>query len=320
MDAADDYLQMSGIQHFCFCRRQWALIHLEQQWAENLRTAEGRLEHSRCHDATQTERRGDLLITREMKVVSHRLRLSGSCDVVEFRADPEGIPLQHTEGRWQPMPVEYKHGHAKESDADRLQLCAQAMALEEMLVCSIPQAALYYEETRRREIVPLTEELRQKTQAMADEMGVSVQKIQQRVNSLSEANPMLGHRGCRLGNTYPEITEMQTRAILGAAIQLKKEGFDPHPEIMVPLIGIVNEFDLQEKVIRDTAKELFAQEGIEIPFKVGTMIEIPRAALTADYIAKKAEYFSFGTNDLTQMTFGYSRDDIASFLPVYLAR
>ena len=157
-------------------------------------------------------------------------------------------------------------------------------------------------------------------QAMADEMGVSVQKIQQRVNSLSEANPMLGHRGCRLGNTYPEITEMQTRAILGAAIQLKKEGFDPHPEIMVPLIGIVKEFDLQEKVIRDTAKELFAQEGIEIPFKVGTMIEIPRAALTADYIAKKAEYFSFGTNDLTQMTFGYSRDDIASFLPVYLEK
>ena len=157
-------------------------------------------------------------------------------------------------------------------------------------------------------------------QAMAEEMGVSVQKIQQRVNSLSEANPMLGHRGCRLGNTYPEITEMQTRAILGAAVQLKKEGFDPHPEIMVPLIGIVNEFDLQEKVIRETAKKLFEQEGVEIPFKVGTMIEIPRAALTADYIAKKAEYFSFGTNDLTQMTFGYSRDDIASFLPVYLEK
>ena len=155
---------------------------------------------------------------------------------------------------------------------------------------------------------------------MANEMGVSVQKIQQRVNSLSEHNPMLGHRGCRLGNTYPEITEMQTQAILGAAIQLKKEGFDPHPEIMVPLIGIVNEFDAQEKVIRDTAAQLFKNEGIEIPFKVGTMIEIPRAALTADYIAKKAEYFSFGTNDLTQMTFGYSRDDIASFLPVYLEK
>ena len=129
---------------------------------------------------------------------------------------------------------------------------------------------------------------------------------------------MLGHRGCRLGNTYPEITAMQTRAILGAAVQLKKEGFDPRPEIMVPLIGIVNEFDMQEKVIRNTAKELFAEEGIEIPFRVGTMIEIPRAALTADRIAQKAEYFSFGTNDLTQMTFGYSRDDIASFLPVYL--
>lgn len=153
---------------------------------------------------------------------------------------------------------------------------------------------------------------------MAKEMGITVQEIQQRVNCLSEHNPMLGHRGCRLGNTYPEITAMQTRAILGAAVQLKKEGFDPRPEIMVPLIGIVNEFDMQEKVIRNTAKELFAEEGIEIPFRVGTMIEIPRAALTADRIAQKAEYFSFGTNDLTQMTFGYSRDDIASFLPVYL--
>ena len=155
-------------------------------------------------------------------------------------------------------------------------------------------------------------------EAMAKEMGVSVQEIQHRVNSLSEHNPMLGHRGCRLGNTYPEITAMPTKAILGAAIQLKKEGHDPHPEIMVPLIGIVNEFDAQEKVIRDTAKALFKEEGVEIPFRVGTMIEIPRAALTADNIAKKAEYFSFGTNDLTQMTFGYSRDDIASFLPVYL--
>ncbi|WP_039857234.1 putative PEP-binding protein, partial [Segatella buccae] len=152
------------------------------------------------------------------------------------------------------------------------------------------------------------------------EMGVSVQEIQQRVNSLSEHNPMLGHRGCRLGNTYPEITAMQTKAILGAAVQLKKEGMDPHPEIMVPLIGIVNEFDAQEEVIRKTAKELFATEGVEVPFRVGTMIEIPRAALTADIIAKKAEYFSFGTNDLTQMTFGYSRDDISSFLPVYLEK
>jgi pyruvate, phosphate dikinase len=153
---------------------------------------------------------------------------------------------------------------------------------------------------------------------MAKEMGVSVEEIQKRVNSLSEHNPMLGHRGCRLGNTYPEITAMQTRAILGAAIQLKKEGFDPRPEIMVPLIGIVHEFDNQEAVIRETASQLFKEEGVELSFHVGTMIEIPRAALTADYIAKKAEYFSFGTNDLTQMTYGYSRDDIASFLPTYL--
>ena len=153
---------------------------------------------------------------------------------------------------------------------------------------------------------------------MAKEMGISVEDIQHRVNSLSEHNPMLGHRGCRLGNTYPEITAMQTRAIIGAAIDLKKDGYNPQPEIMVPLIGIVNEFDAQEEVIRSTAKEIFEREGIEIPFKVGTMIEIPRAALTADTIAQRAEYFSFGTNDLTQMTFGYSRDDIASFLPVYL--
>ena len=157
-------------------------------------------------------------------------------------------------------------------------------------------------------------------QTMADEMGISVQEIQRRVNSLSEHNPMLGHRGCRLGNTYPEITAMQTRAILGAAIQLKKEGFDPHPEIMVPLIGVVNEFDEQDKVIRETAARLFEEESIEVPFHVGTMIEVPRAALVADNIAKRAEYFSFGTNDLTQMTFGYSRDDIAGFLPVYLEK
>ena len=157
-------------------------------------------------------------------------------------------------------------------------------------------------------------------QVMAAEMGISVQEIQRRVNSLSEHNPMLGHRGCRLGNTYPEITAMQTRAILGAAIQLKKEGYDPHPEIMVPLIGVVHEFDQQEKVIRDTAKKLFEEEGMEVDFHVGTMIEVPRAALVAENIAKRAEYFSFGTNDLTQMTFGYSRDDIASFLPVYLEK
>ena len=155
-------------------------------------------------------------------------------------------------------------------------------------------------------------------QTMADEMGVSVEEIQKRVASLAENNPMLGHRGCRLGITFPEITAMQTRAILGAACELKKEGKDPKPEIMVPLIGILYELKQQKEIIMKTAAEVFAEEGIEVEFEVGTMIEIPRAALTADRIASEAEYFSFGTNDFTQMTFGYSRDDIASFLPAYL--
>ncbi len=157
-------------------------------------------------------------------------------------------------------------------------------------------------------------------QKMADEMGVSVEEIQNRVASLAENNPMLGHRGCRLGITFPEITAMQTRAILGAACELKKEGKNPMPEIMVPLVGILYELKQQKEVILATAKEVFAEEGIEVPFEIGTMIETPRAALTADRIASEAEYFSFGTNDLTQMTFGYSRDDIASFLPVYLEK
>ncbi|MDY5321354.1 MAG: pyruvate, phosphate dikinase [Prevotella sp.] len=155
-------------------------------------------------------------------------------------------------------------------------------------------------------------------QVMAKEMGVSLQKIQQRVASLAENNPMLGHRGCRLGITFPEITGMQTRAIISAACELIREGYDPHPEIMVPLIGTVAEFRQQKAVILKNARKMFDEYGIKFKFEIGTMIEIPRAALTADKIAKEADYFSFGTNDLTQMTFGYSRDDIASFLPVYL--
>ncbi|MBB4043262.1 pyruvate,orthophosphate dikinase [Bacteroides reticulotermitis] len=155
---------------------------------------------------------------------------------------------------------------------------------------------------------------------MAEAMGVSLKYIQERVESLCEHNPMLGHRGCRLGNTYPEITEMQTRAILGAALALKKEGVVTHPEIMVPLTGILREYKEQDNVIRAEAAKLFAEVGDSIDFTVGTMIEIPRAALTADRIASAAEFFSFGTNDLTQMTFGYSRDDVASFLPIYLEK
>ena len=155
---------------------------------------------------------------------------------------------------------------------------------------------------------------------MADEMGVSIDVIKAKVESLSESNPMLGHRGCRLGNTYPEITVMQTRAIIGAALELKKKGIVAKPEIMIPLTGTLAEMKMQEDICRDTIKKVFAETGMEIDHLVGTMIEIPRAALTADEIAQSAEFFSFGTNDLTQMTFGYSRDDTGVFLPVYLEK
>ena len=157
-------------------------------------------------------------------------------------------------------------------------------------------------------------------QMLAEAMGKSVEAVQRRVKSLEEFNPMLGHRGCRLGNTYPEITKMQTTAILGAALELKKEGKVIYPEIMVPLVGIINEFEEQKNAILEAASALFAAEGDSVEYTIGTMIEIPRAALTADQIAEQAQFFSFGTNDLTQMTFGYSRDDVNSFLPIYLRK
>ena len=157
-------------------------------------------------------------------------------------------------------------------------------------------------------------------QMLAEAMGKTVEAVQRRVKSLEEFNPMLGHRGCRLGNTYPEITKMQTTAILGAALELKKEGKVIYPEIMVPLVGIINEFEEQKNAIVEAAEALFAAEGDRVEYTIGTMIEIPRAALTADQIAQQAQFFSFGTNDLTQMTFGYSRDDVNSFLPIYLRK
>lgn len=167
------------------------------------------------------------------------------------------------------------------------------------------------------EFVPHEEENQKE---MAAEMGVTVEEIKAKVESLHEFNPMLGHRGCRLGNTYPEITEMQARAIIEAALNLKKKGVKAIPEIMVPLTGTLQEMELQEKIIRDTAEKIFAERNDTIEYLVGTMIEIPRAALTADEIAKSAEFFSFGTNDLTQMGFGYSRDDAGTFLPIYIEK
>jgi pyruvate,orthophosphate dikinase len=167
------------------------------------------------------------------------------------------------------------------------------------------------------EFLPQEEEQQQE---IANELGITLEKVKERVNALHELNPMLGHRGCRVGNTYPEITEMQTRAIIEAALNVKAKGIKVIPEIMVPLVGIETEFKMQEDIIRNTAEKIFAERGDRVEFLVGTMIEVPRAALVADKIAERAEFFSFGTNDLTQMAFGYSRDDVGVFLPIYLEK
>lgn len=155
---------------------------------------------------------------------------------------------------------------------------------------------------------------------LAEEMDISLSNVKSKISELEEFNPMLGHRGCRLGITYPEITEMQARAIIEAALNLKEKGIEAKPEIMVPLIGTLAEFESQEAIIRETANKIFEERNDKIDYLVGTMIEIPRAALTADLIATKAEFFSFGTNDLTQMAFGYSRDDAGKFLPIYIEK
>lgn len=167
------------------------------------------------------------------------------------------------------------------------------------------------------EFVPHEEENQKQ---MAEEMGISVEEVKNKVESLHEFNPMLGHRGCRLGITYPEITAMQARAIIEAALNLKAKGVDARPEIMVPLVGTIAELQNQKAIITSTAEKVFAEKGDRIDYLVGTMIEIPRAALTADHIAAEADFFSFGTNDLTQMTLGYSRDDAGKFLPDYIAK
>ena len=166
----EEYLSLSGIQHFAFCRRQWALIYLEQQWAENFRTVDGEILHEHAHDPDLAETRKGVRAVRGLRVQSAALGVSGNCDVVEWRADADGVPLIGYPGLWQPYPVEYKRGRSKETDADRLQLCGQAMCLEEMLCCTIPEGALYYKETRHREQVPLTTELRETVRTMLAEM------------------------------------------------------------------------------------------------------------------------------------------------------
>lgn len=171
MDYQDeDFLQLSGIQHFAFCRRQWALIHIENMWVENYRTTDGAILHEKAHDPQGSESRGDLLILRGIHIHSSRLGITGQCDVVEFRRSQDGIRLNGREGLWKPFPVEYKRGEPKENACDSLQLCAQAMCLEEMLCCSIPQGALFYGQPRRRLPVEFTEVLRQQVEDMVSEM------------------------------------------------------------------------------------------------------------------------------------------------------
>ena len=156
----DDFLQLSGLQHFVFCPRQWALIHIENQWAENYRTVDGALMHERAHDPEKDESRGKLRIKHAVSIYSAELGVSGQCDVLEFHRGSEGIPLPDREGLWQPYPVEYKRGKPKEDNCDVLQLCAQAMCLESMLCCDVPEGALYYGEIRRRQCVQFTDDLR----------------------------------------------------------------------------------------------------------------------------------------------------------------
>lgn len=166
----DEFLLLSGIQHFAFCKRQWALIHIEQQWQENLRTIEGTILHDKVHDNTIKEKRGNLIVSRGMAIFSRSLGLTGVCDIVELYKESKGVKIFGREGTYKPVPVEYKRGKPKEDESDVLQLCAQAMCLEEMLLCEIPQAFLYYGEEKRRLKILLNNELRDKVKTMSKEM------------------------------------------------------------------------------------------------------------------------------------------------------
>lgn len=176
MYSEEDYLLLSGIQHFAFCRRQWAIIHIEQQWAENYRTTAGELMHKKAHDEGSFEKRGDLLVIRGMRISSRELGLSGQCDVVEFHRADGGVELFGYEGKWRPTPIEYKHGAPKENNADELQLCAQAICLEEMFQTDLRDGYLYYGENRRRSHVEFTDALRGEVRRAAMEMHDLFQK------------------------------------------------------------------------------------------------------------------------------------------------
>ena len=202
----DELLPLSGIQHFLFCRRQWALIHVEQQWQENVLTAEGRIMHQRADDPFFTETRDGVITARSVPIASYRLGLSGVCDVVEFTASPEGVRLPGRHGLFSPAPVEYKRGKEKHDHSDEAQLCAQAMCLEEMLSTHIPRGWLYYGQTRHRMEVDLRPELRALVKEMSDEMhGYFARGYTPRVK------PFKGCRGCSLANVC--LPELQAKVV-----------------------------------------------------------------------------------------------------------
>lgn len=202
----DDYLMLSGLQHFAYCRRQWAIIHIEQQWAENERTIDGELFHKKAHDAGATEKRKDVIITRGLHVKSASLGVSGICDVVEFHRSEQGISLFSFEGRWLPYPVEYKRGEPKEHNADELQLCAQAMCMEEMLLCDIPCGSLFYGKNRRRTSVEFTNELRGQVKNMLSEMHDLWKK-----GYTPKVKPNKGCNACSLKEVcVPRLTKTKT--------------------------------------------------------------------------------------------------------------
>lgn len=209
MYAEEDYLMLSGLQHFAYCRRQWALIHIEQQWAENERTTDGHFFHETAHNAEKIEKRGDVLITRGLRVQSAALGMSGICDVVEFHRAKDGVSIFSYEGLWKPYPVEYKKGAPKEHDADELQLCGQAICLEEMLLCHIPHGDLFYGENRRRKQVAFTEELRQRVQTMAEEMHALWSR-----GYTPKAKPNKGCNACSLKDIcIPKLCKTKSAAV-----------------------------------------------------------------------------------------------------------
>ena len=219
MYAEDDYLMLSGIQHFAFCRRQWGMIHIEQQWAENYRTTAGELMHKKAHDEGSFEKRGNLLIVRGMRISSHELGVSGQCDVVEFHQNENGVELFGYDGKWKPIPIEYKRGKPKENNADQLQLCAQAICLEEMFQTIILDGSMYYGENRRRSHVDFTDELRETVKKMTKEMHDLFQR-----GHTPNVRPSKQCKACSLENLcIPKLQKaVKVREYIEQAIQVKE--------------------------------------------------------------------------------------------------